>query len=49
MHDGKPTVLFLGMHNAGRSQMAMGSGDACPVRDEIEHRTLALLDDLGVA
>jgi protein-tyrosine-phosphatase len=24
MHDGKPTVLFLCVHNAGRSQMAMG-------------------------
>ncbi|MEV4057067.1 arsenate reductase ArsC [Amycolatopsis sp. NPDC049688] len=23
-HDGKPTVLFLCVHNAGRSQMAMG-------------------------
>lgn len=23
-HDGKPTVLFLCTHNAGRSQMAMG-------------------------
>jgi len=32
-HDGKPTVLFLCVHNAGRSQMAMGffthhAGDA---------------------
>uniref|UniRef100_UPI00351415B5 arsenate reductase ArsC n=1 Tax=Mycolicibacterium hippocampi TaxID=659824 RepID=UPI00351415B5 len=32
-HDGKPTVLFLCTHNAGRSQMAMGfftamAGDA---------------------
>jgi arsenate reductase (thioredoxin) len=32
-HDGKPTVLFLCIHNAGRSQMAMGfftalAGDA---------------------
>jgi protein-tyrosine-phosphatase len=24
LHDGKPTVLFLCVHNAGRSQMAMG-------------------------
>jgi arsenate reductase (thioredoxin) len=33
LHDGKPTVLFLCTHNAGRSQMAMGffthlAGDA---------------------
>jgi protein-tyrosine-phosphatase len=36
-HDGKPIVLFLCVHNAGRSQMAMGffqhhAGDAAVAR-----------------
>ncbi|MEA2828992.1 MAG: hypothetical protein QOG43_3431 [Actinomycetota bacterium] len=41
-----PRVLFLCVHNAGRSQMATG---VRPVRDEIRRRVVELLGSLGVA
>jgi len=55
---GKPAVLFPCVHNAGRSQMALGwfqqlAGDRAvawgrPIRDAIEGRVRTLLTQLGV-
>ncbi len=54
--DGLPVVLFVCVHNAGRSQMALGWSpfgktvdQVRPVRDEIGRRVSELLADLGVA
>ena len=59
-HDGKPTVLFLCTHNAGRSQMAMGffehyAGDAgvawsggSEPGDEVNPAAIAAMAERGI-
>ena len=59
-HDGKPTVLFLCTHNAGRSQMALGffppwpatppsAGPAAPSpADEINPAAIAAMAEVGI-
>ena len=59
-HDGKPTVLFLCTHNAGRSQMAMGffldhAGDAAIAwsggsepGDQVNPAAIAAMDERGI-
>ena len=59
-HDGKPTVLFLCTHNAGRSQMAMGffehyAGDAgvawsggSEPGDEVNPAAVAAMAERGI-
>ena len=59
-HDGKPTVLFLCTHNAGRSQMAMGffehyAGDAgvawsggSEPGDEVNPSAIAAMAERGI-
>ena len=59
-HDGKPTVLFLCTHNAGRSQMAMGffehyAGDAAVAwsggsepGDEVNPAAIAAMAERGI-
>lgn len=44
--DALPAVLFMCVHNAGRSQMALGWFTP---RDEIRARVVWRLDELGVA
>ena len=52
----RPTVLFLCVHNAGRSQMAAGwmrpreadRPEVRPIRDDIAERVRGLLRELGV-
>ena len=59
-HDGKPTVLFLCTHNAGRSQMAMGffldhAGDAAIAwsggsepGDQVNPAAIAAMNERGI-
>ncbi|CAN5539826.1 arsenate reductase ArsC [soil metagenome] len=59
-HDGKPTVLFLCTHNAGRSQMAMGffthlAGDAAVAwsggsepGDEVNRAAVAAMAEVDI-
>jgi arsenate reductase (thioredoxin) len=59
-HDGKPTVLFLCTHNAGRSQMALGffahhAGDAAVAwsggsepGDEVNRAAIAAMKERGI-
>ncbi len=44
----RPEVLFVGVHNAGRSQMSAGQGiDAVrAIRDQIDELVLQLLAEL---